>query len=156
MDATILDLVRWLQDAFPGGKVEQGWIRDGDYLLFRVHRGDGKRTEIQFAEIALEDYAGVEIVRDLKREGIASQLQARTSHRFTYGPRREVTGVERMVVTRDGRKYRVVRGLDRAVSVFDEDDRPLKNMPPWLVLPDSIFHRSVEQWRTDIGSWTRS
>jgi hypothetical protein len=154
MEATIRDLTDWLQGVFPGGKIEQGWTIDDAYLLFRVYREDGKRSEIQFAKIALEDYASAEILRDLRRAIIAKQLQARTSHRFTYGPRREVTGTERMVVTCDGHMYRVVRDLNRTVAVFDDEDRPLKNMPPRLVLPDSIFHRPVQQWRAEIGAWT--
>ncbi len=153
MEATIHDLAEWLQGVFPGAKIEHHWITDGAYLLFSVYRADGKVSEIQFAEIALEDYEAAEIMRDLRREVIAKQLQARTSHRFTYGPRREVTGIERMVVECDGLTYRVVRGLDRDVSVFDGEDRLLRNMPPQLVLPDSIFHRHASQWRDDIRRW---
>jgi len=153
MDATIRGLARWLQDVFPDGKVEQGWIRDDAYLLFRVHRGYRTRSEIQFAETALEDYTSAEILHDLVQAETAAHLAARTSHRFTYGPDREITAIERMVVKCDGSSYRVVRNLEGFVTVLDEADEPLKNMPSRAVLPDSVFHRHESQWRDDIRRW---
>ncbi len=138
---------------FPGGKVEQGWGVDESYLLFRVHRADGKRSEIQFAETALEDYTSAEILRDLAQAETAAQLTARTSHRFTYGPSRDVTPIERMVVVCDGRSYRVVRNLEGFVTVFDDAAERLTNMPRRAALPDSIFHRHESQWREDIRRW---
>ena len=153
METTIRDLTEWLQGVFPDGKVQQGWIRDDDYLLFRVHRGDGQRSEIQFAETALEDYTSAEILHDLGHADTAPQLTARTSHRFTYGPTRMITPIEQMVVVCDDRSYRVVRNLEGFVRVVDETGEQLKNMPGRTVLPDSIFHRHVSQWCEDIRRW---
>ena len=153
MDTTVSELAKWLESVFPGGKVQYDWVGDDAYLLYRVHRADGKRSEIQFSETALEDYTTVEILRDLTAESVGAQLKTRTSHRFTYGPSREVTPVERMIVVCDGRSYRVVRNLERAVSVFDEDGHELRNLPPFLVLPGSIFHTPTWQWQQDIPKW---
>jgi hypothetical protein len=153
IDPTILDIERWLQNAFPVGKVEHGWVMDDAYLLFRVHRADGKRSEIQFAETALEDHTSAEILDDLADADTAAQLGARTSHRFTYGPGRAITPIERMVVVCDDRSYLVVRNLEGCVTVFDQTGRPLKNVPAGAVLLSSIFLRLVSQWREDIQRW---
>lgn len=90
MESAVRDLDLWLRNSFPDGKVERGWVRDDAYLLYRIHRADGKRSEIQFAETALEDYTSEQILSDLAEAETAAQLHARTSHRFTYGPARDI------------------------------------------------------------------
>ena len=49
MDTTVSELAKWLESVFPGGKVQYDWVGDDASLLYRVHRADGKRSEIQFA-----------------------------------------------------------------------------------------------------------
>jgi hypothetical protein len=153
IEAKIDELTQWVQGVFPDGKVLYDWITDDTYLLYRVHRADGKRSEIQFAEIALEDYSAAEIVQDLAEADTATQLRSRTSHRFTYGPRRSITPIERMIVRCDEQPYLIVRNPEGFVAVFDDQDRPLTNMPRFAALPSSIFLRQKSEWIGDIRTW---
>jgi len=128
---------------------------DRDVVVFTPQMQPGIQAGVlEVTEEALDDHAPEVILSDLREEDVPQRLLSDPTLRLRYSADRHVPHLETREVECGGRRYRVVRGGDHIVHIYDSADRALSPMPPTMLRMDrSIYRKSLKAWCDEISSW---
>ena len=128
---------------------------DREVIVFEARQPEGATIcAFEITDEALRDHPAEAIIEDLRRHEVVQRLQRDPTMRLRYSTDRDVPSFESLEVRWDGRRYRVVRDAQHNVRIFDASDRALERTPTMmLVMPSSIFRRSLGEWCGDIAAW---
>jgi hypothetical protein len=136
-------------------RVEHGHNFDREETLFRLLRREATwpHPEFSIVDAVFDDHPAPEICAILEAQQLVERSIKAPGFRFRLGREGLAPDMELLVVVCDGRNYRVTRGLNMMVVIYDESGKPLEAAPSFAALPARIFDRSTQQWRDDIRSW---
>jgi len=128
---------------------------DREVIVFTPQMLPGIQAGVlEVSEEALDDQSAEVILSDLREQNVPQRLLSNPSLQLRYFADRQVPHFETREVECDGRHYRVVRGGDRTVRIYDSADRTLSRMPPTMLnMNVSIYRKSLKAWCDEISSW---
>ncbi len=144
-------IARWLRSRLDDVEVD---VYDDDLRMvtsFRANVPDLRPSPVLRVTLrVLEDLGVGAILEDLDRERVPERMLARPDMHLVYTTERRIPHFETLPIDCDGRSYRVVRGEDCHVQIFDDQDRLLANRGRQGTLPSSVFMRSDQEWCDEI------
>lgn len=144
-----------LQTALAGSSSETYSDFDGDYFVVRIYRESQPSCEISFAEEFLEDNDAEALIARLASMSLATRLTLDPSMRLHVDAHGQLQPGEVMVVRCSDAVYRITRGRDHIVRVFDRAGTLLPHQPPRKLLEHSIYRKLKQEWCREIESWSQ-
>lgn len=148
-----LALTDALQAELKGEGTETYSDFDAEYFVVRIYRGSQPSCEISFAEEFLKDNATETIIAKLSSMPLSSRLSSDPSIRLHVDAHGQLQPGEVMVLRCSKVVYRVTRGRDHIVRVYDGAGNLLPQQPARKLLDHSIYRKLRQEWCREIAVW---
>lgn len=153
--AIALAVTEALQAELQGSSTETYSDFDADQFVVRIYRESQQSCEISFAEGFLEDNDAETIIANLVSMSLGSRLTLDPSMRLHVDAHGHLQPGEVMVIRCTNVVYRITRGRDHIVRVYDGAGILLPHQPPRKLLEHSIYRKLKQEWCREIVLWVR-